>query len=328
MKKTILISLLCMLCGSAMFGATAQRTILSHKGKLTQYDANHWVEAISDAVAGDTVYFTSGAFGGGTVNDNLVIDKPITLIGAGVAESEVFFRENVSLYEGCATAEASSILETNITIAIPGSLTLTSTLMEGFHIPSRYGFEPSVTVTEPVTGLTIKRCQFSNSFGASAMVKNLVLEGCFVNWLSVANMEAPDIHNCVISNLYSNLEGVEYTNCSLSGMDGVANSTFVNCIIRTLPDYCTFVNCMYLSWTGFPSHITATGCWAVESVDLTKSQLEEGGYMGTDDTVVGPLGGQAPFMLVPSRPYVSSSSIVYNKTTKKLNVNVTVKKGQ
>ena len=52
--------------------------------------------------------------------------------------------------------------------------------------------------------------------------------------------------------------------------------------------------------------------------------------LGVDDdgTVVGPLGGPAPFTLIPSQPYVSSSSVTYNKTTKKLNINVTVKKGQ
>ena len=330
MKKLITLTI-CALIGMTAYGATVQRTILSHKGQLTTYDANHWKDAINDAVAGDTVYFTSGVFGDGTADDNLVIDKVVTLIGAGVAESDASFRD-IAAYDGCATTGASTVLATNITIAIPGSPRLKSTLMEGFVVPSYYGFEPSVTISEPVTDLIIKRCQFGEYLRATAKVKGLVLEGCSVGRLVVdSNMENPDVHNCLVGNLYANAEGIEYTNCVFYGIEGAANCTFENCIMnsnRGNPDYCTYVNCLYLNWVSFGDHNSTEGCWAIDDVNLTESQLQSGGYIGTDGTVVGPLGGPAPFTLIPSHPYVELSSVTYSKSTKKLNVKVTVKKGK
>ena len=83
MKKFIITSILSSLVCVASFGQSLYRTILSHEGTLTHYNVEHWTDAISDAVAGDTVYFTSGYFPG-----DATITKEITLIGAGVAESD------------------------------------------------------------------------------------------------------------------------------------------------------------------------------------------------------------------------------------------------
>lgn len=98
MKKNFFsLCALCALVFNTAFGATVQRTILSHQGVITQYDAIHWSDAITNAVAGDTIYFTAGSFGDDNVNANLVIDKPITLIGAGVAASDAFFMKVIIL---------------------------------------------------------------------------------------------------------------------------------------------------------------------------------------------------------------------------------------
>lgn len=332
MKKRInLLAMIIAIVSSVGYAATLQRTILSHNGKLTQYDASHWLDAITDAVVGDTVYFTSGSFGDANVNANLVIDKAITLIGAGVAESDAFFHEGEfnAIYGGCGTSGESTILETNITIAIPGSVMLKSSLMEGFIVPSRYGFEPSVCITEPVTGLVIKRCQIGNSISATAKVTNFVLEGCSVGWLYTSNMENADIHNSIIWNLESGTEETEFTNCQLSGISGTANNSYINCVMESLPDYNTFVNCLYWDNTTYPIHAGLTNCWVVDMwTRLSKTQLQSGNYLGTDGTVIGPLGGPAPFTLISSQPYVSSSTLTYSKATKKLNVNVTVKQGK
>ena len=51
-------------------------------------------------------------------------------------------------------------------------------------------------------------------------------------------------------------------------------------------------------------------------------------YYGNDNTVIGPLGGPAPFTFKPSQPYVASSALNYNATTKKLNVTMTINKGE
>ena len=334
MKKNFFsLCALCALVFNTAFGATVQRTILSHQGVITQYDAIHWSDAITNAVAGDTIYFTAGSFGDDNVNANLVIDKPITLIGAGVAASDAFFHEGnySSVFQGCAKTGESTLLKTNVTIAIPGSVTLTSTVLEGFKIPSHYGFEPTVSITESVTGLKIKRCQIDNWFGVSgesATVTNLVLEDCSIGRLSTARMANPDIHNCMIFNLSSDTEGIEFTNCQFESIDGSrANCHYVNCILGGLPDYNTFDHCLY--WNNTPDHATVSNCWVIDMwTYLTKEELQQGNYLGTDGTVVGPLGGSAPFTFYPSQPYVSSSTLTYDKNTQKLNVNITVNQGK
>ena len=323
----------------ASHAATLQRTILSHKGKITQYDANHWQDAINDAVSGDTVYFTPGLFSG-----SINITKPITLIGSGVAEDNAFWTGNdplwyngalANIYAGCAKTGESTRIDGNVSINIPGKITLTKTLMEGFLIyrDPWNSDGASVFIEQEITGVIIKRCQIG-WISASAKSANMVLENCFFNGISPANWEEPDIHNCVIGQQIDarETEGFEFTNCMLNDLLGAHNCNFVNCTIESLGDWNnrsthnTYVNCIYRE---SEENSTYSNCWQNDSPNLfTKSQLQSGGYIGTDNTVVGPLGGPAPFTLIPSQPYVTSSTLNYVKSTKKLNVNVTVKQGK
>ena len=339
MKRLFLLATIIAIVSSASYAATLQRTILSHKGNLTQYDANHWQEAINDAVAGDTVFFTSGYFAG-----ELTITKPITLIGAGVAEDNAFWTGNdpywyngalADVYAGCAKTGESTRIDGNVSINIPGKITLTKTLMEGFLIyrDPWNSDGASVFIEQEITGVIIKRCQIG-WLSASAKSTNMVLENCFFNGLSPENWVEPNIHNCVIGQQIDarGTEGLEFTNCMLNDLLGAHNYTFVNCTIGTLGDanyystHNTYVNCIYQNSDG---NSTYTNCWQNDSPNLfNKAQLQSGGYIGTDGTVVGPLGGVFPFTLIPSQPYVSSSTMTYNKSTKKLNVNVTIKQGK
>jgi len=325
MKKTILLLVLVAI-GITSLAATKQRTILSHKGVLTQYDANHWQEAIADAVAGDTVFFTSGNFVG-----NFTITKPITLIGAGMADNDVYWKDSdmAAAYEGCATTGESTLLE-GVTITIPGSPTLTSTMLEGLRLTG-------ISVTDPLNNLSIKRCHIMyyndswklwyGGFGSSAQLTNLQLESCIVAHIDLTNFVNPDIHNCYILKIEPSPEEIEFVNCAIMDIWGTSNCTFINSIVHfaTGSDN-TCINCIYDD--AYPNQAYFDS-WLVGGANtMSKSQLEAGGYIGNDGTVVGPLGGTAPFTLVPSQPYISSSNITYNKTTGKLNVNLTVKKGQ
>ena len=322
MKKNLLFIVLCALISTATYGATLKRTYLLHDGTLTQYDANVWQQAITDAVAGDIVYFTAGMFEG-----DLVIDKAITLIGAGVGETEAFYYNTdiASVYAGCGTSGESTYLNGNVTIAIPGSVTLTKPLMEGFRL---YG--KNITVTEPVTGLTIKRCQQAeySSISATATVTNFTLENCYSTTLDCQNMVNPTVRNCY-------LEGIEYVpevaqirNSIIIWIKNCTNCTFTNCGYEYLQNssYITFVNCLYRNGDGNSSY---TNCSQVDRpCTLTKAQLTENNYLGDDGTVIGTLGGTAPFTLIPSQPSVTTDNITYNSTNKKLNVSLTVKQGK
>ena len=325
MKKTILL-LVAVAISSTSLAATKQRTILSHKGVLTQYDANHWQEAITNAVAGDTVFFTSGNFVG-----NFTITKPITLIGAGMADNDVYWKDSdmAAAYEGCATTGESTLLE-GVTISIPGSPTLTSTMLEGLRLTG-------ISVTDPLTNLSIKRCHIMyyddwrklwyGGFGSSAQLTNLQLESCIVAHIDLTNFVNPDIHNCYILKIEPTPEEIEFVNCAIMDIWNTSNCTFINSIVHFAKGSDnTCINCIYDN--AYPEQAYFDSWLVGGSNAMSKSQLEAGGYIGNDGTVVGPLGGTTPFTLVPSQPYISSSNITYNKTTGKLNVNLTVKKGQ
>lgn len=330
MKRNLLLFVSTLLLCMSALGATVQRTILSHKGQITQYDANHWQEAISNAVAGDTVYFTSGNFSGA-----LTIDKPITIIGAGISEDDAFYKDTsvAAAYEGCATTGGSTTIEGDINIAIPGSVTLTKSLLENVRL-SGY----SIYFSEPVTNPIIKRCQVSmiytnwwtgGTLSASAKVTNLTLKDCYIWNVSFENFENPDIQNCYFEKIEPTPEETVFTNCTILDVWNTSNCTFVNCIVHLFNgSNNTCVNCIYDNM-GSGDHTTFVDSWYVDgAAGFTKSQLQAGNFIGTDGTVVGPLGGPAPFTFIPSLPYVSYSSLTYIKSTKKLNVNVTVKQGK
>ena len=327
MKRIVFLVLSTVFCLSAT-GATLPRTILSHKGQLTQYDANHWQDAINDAVAGDTVYFTPGLFTG-----DIQITKPITLIGAGTSETDAFFRgkENSAAYADCGTPGQSTTIQGSINIDIPGNVTLTATLLEGLHLPDYC----SIGVSQAVNNLTIRRCQLTGGYGggefrASVPISNTVIESCFIASFVGSNLVNADIHTCYFGTVSDLPEGFEFTNCVIGSLNYSYNILEVNCIEcgRYESSHNTYVNCAYSNTDSNSSYTDSWYNYDINRQNWTKEKLEDEGCLGIDGTVIGPLGGSSPFMLVPSQPYVSSSSIVYDKTTGKLNVNITVKKGQ
>lgn len=319
MKKILLIVVISIFAYNFTVGATLQRVILSHNGYLTQYDATIWQNAITDAVAGDTVYFTSGLFTG-----DLTIDKAITLIGVGISETDKIIYNNLA---GVPYVSGSSTtLSSSIKVSIPGDVTLTSCLIEGFNFSGTTG----ITVTKPVTGLSVRRCKFYGPFKADASVTNLTLESCYIGSLYCANLTNPDVHNCYVSSLYTeSVEGLYFTNCFFAQGSNVRNCYFTNCIVNPSHvyfSYNTYVNCMYAS---SDSNSTYTNCWYVNNgQSLTAEQIMEAGYIGTDGTIVGTFGGPAPFTFKPSQPYFEEGTVEYDAANKVLNVSMKIKRGE
>lgn len=336
MKKTLLLFVLCTLFGTTMRAATLQRAVLSHQGKLTQFDQSHWQDAIEQAVAGDTIFLSAGSFPG-----NVTITKAITLIGAGIGAEEAFYKDTdiATAYSGCATTGESTSIGGDITIAIPGSVTLTKTLLENIRLSGN-----SIAFTEPVTNPIIKRCQvgmlydnwwYGGILSASAKVTNLTLENCYFFLFHTENFENADIHNCYLQKIEPSEgstppESMQFTNSVIVEVWGTSNCMFENCIIHWFATGCcnTCWKCIYGDSSRGDNN-TFLDCWFIGGGQgFTRAQLQEGGYIGTDGTIVGPLGGSAPFTLIPAQPYVSSSVISYNKTTKKVTVSATVNKGK
>ncbi|MBR1556933.1 MAG: hypothetical protein IJ647_04115 [Prevotella sp.] len=355
MKKIILTSIFTALFSVVSFGQTLQRTILSHYNSethqvtLTQYNLNEWMSAFDDAVNGDTIYFTSGTFevpwdNNGNGN-NMTIDKVITLIGSGVSYNSAFFNgiEAESDYSGCYIQGEGTTLNATITISIDGNPTLTSTFMEGVNLQNG-----NISITKPVNNLVIKRSQirkdsetsaYGGSFSTSSDISGLTIENCFIRSFDGNNLTSAEIRNSWIGEILNLPSGFNVFNCVITGMTNCTNSNYINCVIQNWAEYNTYQNCL-LS-IGDTSNCTINNSCALYHYGVpqnyTQSQLSdvaEGGWAQDanwtwlDDVVPGVFTGSAPFTFLPSQPYVSSSSVAYDASTKKLNVNITVNKGK
>lgn len=335
MKKIILTSIFTALFSVVSFGQTLFRSILSHGGVLTQYDVANWTDALSDAVDGDTIYFTPGTFPG-----DITITKKIALIGVGVCESQAWYHNEASLQDalgGSGTPSSNSTnLTGNVNIELDDDPTLTATMLEGLNIAN------TVNINKTVTNLKIKRCQIvtlrtnvDEVSDESAKPENLIIENCYITNLYMGNFVNPNIYNCYFTNVHLYSQPFSLTNCSIDYTYNSVGCNYINCLLFSDIYYGvnTFLNCIYCSdYSGNGS--TYTSCYEYYSGDGTrpwywsKDYLTTNNYIGNDGTVVGPLGGQAPFTFIPSLPYVSSSSVSYDSSTGKLNVNITVNKGK
>ncbi len=325
MKKLCLL-VLCFSISIVVYCETIQRVILSHEGNLTQYDAAHWQDAFTAAVDGDIIYFTPGVF---SVSGNLTITKAISLIGAGISQNDCFGTNGWTAmsYSGYCTTGQSTSIRGDITIAIPGSKTLTSPIMEGIRV---YGYQQKVRVTEPVTNLTFKRCQFSRDdgggfFEATATVTNLTIEGCFINNLNGTNVVNLNIHNCYIVDFDGGIpEGTQFVNCQIECLRYFQNCTLTNCIV-TRPNYgassITYDHCILDGYYEDPQS-TEIECHHHGGGEITNALITTT-YPG-----IGPFYGSTPFTFKPSQSYVSSSTLNYDSSTKKLNVTMTINKGE
>ena len=82
MKKTIFMFLGLALMSIQSFGNTRAQALLLHNGQGKSFDADQLQEAVNEAEAGDVIYLSEGTFQPGTT-DTLLIDKAVSLIGAG-----------------------------------------------------------------------------------------------------------------------------------------------------------------------------------------------------------------------------------------------------
>ena len=323
MKKIIITSILSSLICVASFGQTLRRTILSHNGTLTQYDINHWTDAISDAVAGDTVYFTPGFFTG-----NATITKPITLIGSG----------EVPVVVGTDATSGDPITETYRTtiggfiVDIDGEPTLSTCMFEGFHV------NDNIHISKPIKGLKIKRCYIEDNFEAESTettCTDLVLESCYFGNLYCGFLSNPNIYNCYFNQILTEGKiGLSFTNCTISYRIESTGCNYINCNVRYVDgDPNVFINCIYDTYmndhaANGSDYINCYEVYSTYTNEWTAEYLENNNYLGNDGTIVGHLGGNAPYTLIPSQPYVSASTVAYDASNKKLNVNITVKKGK
>ena len=299
--KTLLTACLFMLAVGAN-AANDGKAILHHDKKPTAiYDADKLSDALSVAVAGDTIYLSAGTF------PTFTLEKAITIKGAGT---------NTKISNG-------------VIIDIPGSPTLTSSLLEAVEVNG------AITVKSDMTNFLIKMVKTYDLQFANQQNTNALVDRCYLDKFTITStMTDFYVRNSYIWNLTSTslkFNKCNFINCRIHGDWNKAAGRFINCELRRTGDY-TSIKSSILSYSLVYSYYNsvhpssyqekvyfdANRDWFSVDDRLTK------GYICKDGTVVGVEGGKTPYSLTPSGPKETSSTVKVSDSEKRLNVSITV----
>ena len=324
--KKIYSFLLLMLCVSATAFAGNAKCLLHHNGAVTIYDSDDIENALTAAVAGDTLFLSEGSFAGFTIT------KKITVRGSGQFTK----------------------VGGDIVVNISDNPTLTSALIEGVYCNS------DLKINASLDGMQIKQCVFCN-FAPVADITNAVFDKVFytgtvnlnkyVKGLTVNNskiyylsnqnyMDNMGYGNGVLSNA-----SIYFFNCNIRDTGELYYLSFLNCIMHNSTLYnCIVANCLSTKYYGLRYDEVSTSvsnCYVntddndyndgsnallSRTVDCkhNASTLVSKGFIGNDGTAVGCMGGTTPFTLVLAGPKVTESTIQLDNDTKQLSVTLKV----
>ncbi len=313
--KKILLSVVCLvIVGMQSVKAQVGIVALHHEGHVTVFGEDKLANAIEAAVEGDTIYLSEGHF----LND-VTINKPIHLVGSGQG----------------------TLIDGDVTISIDNTPTLTGYMLMGMRING------DIIPNKSLNGLRISQCYFNNygrnesgSSSDAITVKDFYIEKSYCKDIFRLNeLENGNLYSCKIREvyIYGNTSNSTLNHCNVYGFaqQGSANKFgffAINCIFNNYISYDinSFQNCLINTSSNLPSN--AKNCWkTTDSVlanglncTMSDQELQAAGYIGTDNTVVGITGGDAPYTLNLITPRVLEHNIVVDKENKKLNVTLTV----
>lgn len=302
MKKTLFVLICLLVATTSIFAESQSKCLLQHGGSVKLFDADKIANAISAAVDGDTIYLTAGSFPGFT------IDKKITVRGAG-QETKI---------------------TSDISIAIPGTPTLTQTVLEGMDLESQ---QRNIKLTTAMKGVKIKQCSMYYLY-TLANNSDVIVDRCFISYdLNYSSY----IKSMTVLNSYARIgygssskeNTITFVNCDINmhRPDHCAG-TFLNSTITNSYRYsisnCSFTNCLFRWTPTLESSSSAKGCYYDENCSWDAATFEEFGYLGNDGRVVGYMGGATPYTLELAVPKVTDSKISLDASTRVLNVNIKV----
>ena len=319
MKRILFLTVCLFIVNFCAWGDTVTKVYLSHNGKLTQYKWTDWQTVLNDAVAGDTIFLTEGTF-----NGDITIDKPVTIIGAGVGNTGNSWMDGY--WKDLKVSGQGTFLFGNITIDIPESVSLEASLLENVRVRN-------IFVNESVDGLIIKKCFIDGEFKADALTTNVTFINCYTYEFYCQNLENANIYNCLFDWFYGNsavladtfsilntivielkdAHNFSFVNSGFCDFPDSNSNSFDHCICRVLDSNQNAYNNCYYAW---------------EVQNMSKEEILSNGWLGVDGTAIGYLGGYYPFTLKPSQPYVSESSLSVSEDAKTLNVTLKVSSGQ
>lgn len=280
------------------------KAILHHDKKpVAIYDADKLSDALSAAVAGDTIYLSAGTF------PTFTLEKAITIKGAGT---------NTKISKG-------------VTIDIAGTPTLTAALLEAVEVNG------AVSVVSDMTNFLIKMVKTTDlRFENALNTPNALVDRCYLDKFTITSaMTDFYVRNSFIWNLTSTslkFNKCNFINCHIRGDWNKAAGRFINCeLLRIGNDYLK-IKSSILSYTLVysyfigvdPSTYQEKVYYDANSAWLSVVDRLNKGYICKDGSVVGVDGGKTPYTLTPSGPKETSSTVKVSDSEKKLNVSITV----
>lgn len=300
--KTLLTACLFMLAVAAN-AANDGKAILHHDKKpVAIYDADKLSDALSAAVAGDTIYLSEGTF------PKFSLEKAITIKGAGT---------NTKISNG-------------VTIDIAGNPKLTSALLEAVEVNG------AVSVTSDMENFLIRMVKSTElSFVNSLTIPNALVDRCYLDKFTLTStMTDFYVRNTYIDNLTSTslkFNKCNFINCRIKGDWNNAAGRFINCELSRAGDNTT-IKSSILSYSLVYSRFIGVDASTYQEEGyvndndgwLSVEDRKNKDYLGNDKTVVGLEGGNTPYTLSPLGPKETSSTVKVSDSEKKLNVSITV----
>lgn len=310
--KKILLSVVClMMIGMQSVKAAEYAQIaLQHNGNVTQFGFDQLIEAIAAAETGDTLFLSAGSY---KASKSVTINKAITIIGAGAANTEI---------------------ANDVYIYIPNSPTLTARLLDGVRISGQ------LYVQAAVTGIVIRKCQITSTLGFSTSlesntVKEMVIDRCNISSLSLSSAVGSLTANNSVFTVYGSGytdQSAVFVNCDVrANASQSIGAHFQNCRITanswaSYKEFTRFTNCLAVEvFTGFNDG-RATNCYTYTGglTDTSNEYFVSQGWLGTDGTAVGAYGSPTPYTLTPSGLSVTNYTLGVDTEKKQLNVKMTL----
>ncbi|MBR5395339.1 MAG: hypothetical protein IK144_09720 [Bacteroidaceae bacterium] len=300
--KRILFVIACLaIAGIQSVKAQPSIAALHHARRVTLYSGAQLQTVIDKAMSGDTIYLSEGTFGGGiTINKS-----KIALIGAGER----------------------TVISGTVRIG-NGDDAINNLFLEGLNIRGDINVSGG-----NVTDIVVSQCQlYSTESGGSYVgmirVVNMVrcnlkntLKGNFTS-ISLSNSKIKEVSTYHASLNHCNIGKVD------SESDDVGN-IYTNCIIDNFAarshssesDKAVLINCLV---SGNTQDAIVENCKKENSSILDENLEASPSFIGNDGTVVGIMGGDTPYTLIPSAPHVSEHKIEVDAESQKLNVTLTI----
>lgn len=315
------------------------KIFLQHNGQtIKTYNNKQLQTAINDAIPNDTIYLSNGYFDG-----MFTINKSIAIIGIGY-DSETNIIE--SWVRGSFKVSTDSIERIHL---------------EGFILKADFNDETykksefcgcldydndKQDILANIKHLELKNIMSSSMLILYGNISDVKIENCKIynvkdhNYknkykYTVSNLTA---HNSILGECSSGNPSAcwNLSNCQVSLVCGgiiVMNSIIekVNTLDSSIYSNCILVNSLYEKKYEETLKDVSQDCMVtdhplesnVQNADclLSKEQLKEFGYLGTDGTIVGPYGGNTPLTLLRDTPLIKEANITF-PFSEYININI------